>query len=152
MDNTQENLEGYHLEATFKVVGAGEIRTRLRPGKHLGMKTKAIHATKAKEFAWQGSFHCHHHQQERYVVVSGALAAVWLDGDEIGGKIYREGESFCFSSGVWHDILTGSGTEFVTIQVALADVDVERDRDVWPNIPVGVVEVMQELYDTMIRF
>lgn len=150
MEIKPENLVGLFLQATLKpMMGTGEIRCRMKPGAALDMRTKAVHVTKAAGLIWQGQFHCHHLQQERYVVVSGAVAAVSLVGDLVSGNIYRAGSCFAFEPGVWHDILTSPDAEFVTIQVAAVGVDVEADREVCSEVPEAIIQQMILLYQAI---
>ncbi len=151
----REDLKGVNLSATLKVVGAGELRTRLRLGAELGTSIKAVHATKAAETAWQGQFHRHMLQSERYVVVTGILAVVsWVGGTcAPTGNIYGPGSNFCFDPGIWHDVMATEGAEFVTIQVAAPGEDVENDREVMIELPSGVSHEMSLLWNAvMARF
>lgn len=142
----REDVFGTHFKATMKPMPNGETRLRLKPGPALKMATKALHVTKSPEFDWQGQFHRHLRQVERYLVISGTLATVsWAGGDApVQGNIYSPNMWFSFEPGVWHDVLTTSGAEFVTVQVAASEVDVETDREVMKDLPLHVkMEMLQ---------
>ena len=113
----------------------------------IGMQTRAVHATKADKLAWQGQFHRHLHQKEQYLVVRGAIASVSCsaDNNEVDGKLHSSGTIVTFYAGVWHDILTTPGSEFVTIQVADPSVDVDGDREVMEKIPEAVTAEKERL-------
>ena len=109
--------------------------------------TDQHHATKAAKLAWQGQFHRHLHQKEQYLVVRGAIASVSCsaDNNEVDGKLHSSGTIVTFYAGVWHDILTTPGSEFVTIQVADPSVDVDGDREVMEKIPEAVTAEKERL-------
>lgn len=97
--------------------------------------------TKATDLAWQGQFHCHRSQVERYLVIAGTVAVVSCRATRSGrhgvisGNIYRQHSWFSFEPGVWHDILTTPGAEFVTLAVAAVGADIEHDREVMSRLP-----------------
>lgn len=142
----REDLTGNNLDATIKVVGAGEIRTRLRINPRVGMRIAAVHATKPTEVAWQEP-HVHNFITETYVVVQGEIGAVsWgRQGEVVDGGVYGAGQSFIFNSGRWHNILTSPGAEFVTVQLNGSAIATESDRVVADVLPVAVVEKMAEV-------
>lgn len=148
---TREDLKGVHIEATMKPMPNGEVRCRLKTKPALGMQTRAVHATKADRLAWQGQFHRHLHQKEQYLVVQGSIASVScsFDGDDptVSGKLHSSGTIVTFYAGVWHDILTTPGSEFVTLQIAESDTDVEGDREVMSEIPEAVTTEKERLFN-----
>lgn len=148
-DLIREDLIGVHIEATMKPMPNGEIRCRLKTRSTVGMQTRAVHATKADKLAWQGQFHRHLHQKEQYLVVRGAIASVSCsaDNNEVDGKLHSSGTIVTFYAGVWHDILTTPGSEFVTIQVADPSIDVEGDREVMSEISAEVMAEKERLFN-----
>ncbi len=147
----REDLKGEYIEATMKPMPNGEVRCRLKSKTTLDMQTRAVHATRATRLSWQGQFHRHLHQKEQYLVVQGSIASVScsFDGNDptVTGRLHSSGTIVTFYAGVWHDILTTPGSEFVTLQIAESDTDVEGDREVMSEIPEAVTAEKERLFN-----
>lgn len=150
---TREDIRGVNVSATIKPMDTGEIRCRLRLGVQLETRIKAVHATKASRFGWQGHFHRHRLQRESYSVVSGVLGAVsWnQETGEVLKKVLQPLSQVWFQPGLWHDIYTTPDSEFVTFSSSEIGIDVEADREVFPQseIPLDVRGAQAEIEESV---